>query len=332
MQLILNFFNHSILVTSNEASLIEKLKEEFHYFEAEVSLPEKTVLHLAFSAPDPIPAMTAVKILEEAIIYHQGSLQYIDYSGEALTLWDTAHKNIRISSLNPDRLFELAFLAIHSHAGQALDRSGYCRVHALGVSFKKRNALIMLPSKGGKSTLLQHLFEIPGIKIISDDIPLIDKEGRVHAFPSKISLSEKPQSGILSTLKWHEFKRKHFPPKWMASLSQQSSLIEHHAENNSTLLIAGFRLSSGPSRLMRVNSFKMIKPLLEHMILGFGLPQILELFLTFRPKDAVKLIQHALLRSRSSINLVLKSECYHFYMGPDKTKNAQMIMDVLNVP
>lgn len=325
----LDFHHHIILVRCNESLLLKKLEQEFHFFISSENPAPGIEIDLHLEAPPEMPSMVASKLLENAVVYRLGSRQYVDYFGEALTIWDQSEKKVEIFSTNHERMYELAFLAIHSLLGQELDRDGLVRLHAVAVSLNHTNAIVMLPSKGGKSTLLQNLIDNPEIKIISDDMPLCDTQGRIYPFPSKMSLGESPTSGPLANLEWQEFKRHHYPTKWTASLSQMKDRLDHHPENNHNILIAGFRLSRGQSILSEVPKWKMIKPVMEHMILGIGLPQIIELFLKFNFNDLIKLPYHAAIRSVCAFQLVRKSKCYYFYMGPDKSYNAQQILDLM---
>jgi hypothetical protein len=329
LQLYLNFHDHIILVSCNEDAVCKKLEEEFHFFVVTEAAHVETTIDLKLEAVPEIPATQANKILETCVVYDIGSRRYIDYQGEALTIWDKMEDSVRVYSLNTDRLYELGFLSIHSLLGQNLDKKGICRIHGMAISLGSANALVMLPSKGGKSTLITHLLENPEVKIISDDMPLIDTSGFVHAFPSKISMNTPPVSGPLAQLKWTEFKRAFYPIKWTAGLSQMESRIERQSFHKKTLLMAGFRLSQGQTILTPVSRWKMISPMMEHMIMGFGLPQILEMFLHFNVLDIFKLAFHALVRTFCAIQLVRKSHCYYIYLGPDKTYNAQLILDQL---
>lgn len=329
LQLYLDFYHHSILVSGNEVSLIEKLREEFDFFvRPEVSHLDATVELFQEVSPE-IPSLVAVKILENASVYRLGQRQYIDY-GDALAIWDQFENTVKIYSQNTERLFELGFLAIHSLLGQGLEKRGLCRVHAMAVSLGNTNAVLMLPSKGGKSTLLGQLLEHPDIKIISDDMPLIDLNGYVHAFPSKISFTARPSEGFMAGLKWSEFVRAHYPPKWTAGLAGLKDKIERESPSHQTLLIAGKRLSQGRSLLSPISKWRMTGPLLEHMIIGLGLPQIIELFLKFKWTDIFKLMGHAFVRTFCAFQVARKSKCFFFYLGPDRNQNAQLILDLLH--
>lgn len=327
--LYLDFYHHIIAIDCSESSLVQKLKDEFHFFVREASLPAEYKIEVHLKEAPVIPSLVAVKLLEHAIVYRLGTRQYIDYFGEALTIWDSVEKTVQIFSQNPERLFELSFLAIHSILGQELDRDGLCRLHAVAVSINSVAAVVMLPSKGGKSTLLKNLLDNPEVKIISDDMPLCDLQGNLHSFPSKMSLGEKPMTGPLSELEWHEFKRHHFPAKWTASLAQMKDRLDANPSGKQLLLVSGYRLSSGQSLLSEVPKWKMISPMMEHMIIGIGLPQIIEMFLKFHFTDVFKMAWHAAIRTVCAFKMVRKARCYHFYMGPDKTYNAQLLLDLI---
>lgn len=329
MAFYLDFHHHIILVKGAPASVEEKLRSEFHYFLAPDSYPALTI-ELNCGILPPTPSLPVDKILETCLVYRLGKRKYVDYFGEALTIVDDDSKTISITSASEERLYELAFLTIHSRAGDLLDRAGYSRIHAMAVSYKNVNAVVMLPSKGGKSTLLTHLLENPDIKIIADDMPLVDRQGRILPFPSKISMTEKPETGELSRLRWNEFMRAHYPPKWTASLSAIPERLEIAPEKNPVLLIQGIRLSHGESLIAPAKKWQMIQPLMEHMIIGRGLPQIVEIFLDMKVTDIFKMAVHALLRTWCAMKLLLRSDTFTFYIGHDKSYNAQLLLNLLS--
>ncbi len=310
--------------------MLQKLREEFHFFIGpEVPRPQAEIT--LFLAPPPaVPPMLAVKLLENCTVYRQGRKRYLDYFGEALTIQDEHRRRVEIYSTDGARLFELAFLAVHSLLGEMLDLTGLVRLHGLGISLKRTSAVVLLPSKGGKSTLLTNVLRDPDVKIISDDMPLCDRRGRIHPFPSKISLETPPKEGPLSRLTWHEFRRRHYPPKWTASLGAIPERIDQQPEDKKLILVAGFRLSSGSSSLFPVERWKMLGPLLEHMVMGFGLPQILEMFLRFDLTDLPKLAHHGVVRAIYAFNLARNAKCYHFHLGPDRAQNSKLLLELMH--
>jgi hypothetical protein len=326
----LTFHHHSILVRSSERSLLQKIKEEFHFFHVDQTPKTSYVVDLFLTPTLPeIPEMVASKILEHVTIYQNGESKYLEYPDKSLTIWSPQNKKIDIFSDDISRLYELSFLCIHSVLGQELEVSGICRLHALGITIGQMNAIVMLPSRGGKSTLLQDLISDPEVKIISDDMPLCDYYGNIYPFPAKISLDKIPDSGPLSSLQWNEFKRFHYPPKWTLSLSQIKERISINSHKKKNILIHGLRISKEEGHILKVPKWKMIKPMMEHMIIGMGLPQILEMFLNFNYTDMLKLIYHGLIRTICALNLVRSSKCYYLYLGTNKALNAKVIRNIL---
>ena len=330
LNLYLNFYHHSIIVSCNEEVLIKKLQDEFNYFLAEkTEETPATLIEIFKEVPPELPSMIAVKVLDTCSVYKLGQRQYLRYYNGALAVLDKYEETVRLYSLDLDQLFELAYLAIHTKLAKELDLKGLCRMHCLGVSLGDLNALIMLPPKGGKSTLLAHLLDNPELKIIADDMTIIDLSGKIHAFPGSLGMDVKPEDGPLSKLSWTKFSRTQYPPKWFAGLSEFKTRIETHAENNKNLLIAGHRISQGQSILTPVKKWKMILPLFEHLIFGFGLPQVREMFLSFNFFDYLKLPYHLMIRCICALQLLRKSRCFYFYMGPDLPYNAQLILNQL---
>ncbi len=327
MNLYLNLHHYNILVSCEEEGLLKKIQDEFHFF----VVPEQPVIdtHIELTVgPCPeMPSMIAIKILETCSIYKIGSRQFIDYAGKAQTIWDHQEKLIQIYSEDFDRLYEIAFLSIHSVFGQNLEKRGVCRIHAVSFSIADVTTLVMLPPKGGKSTLLSYLLENPEVKIVADDMPLVNLKGEILPFPSKISMDEIPKEGVLSQLEWKEFKRTIYPAKWTTSLSQIKERLAFNPPQDKVLLIAGFRLSRGQSILTPVSKWKMLGPLMEHMITGMGLPQIVEMFLKFNFLDVFKLALHGCIRTICAIQLLRRSRSFYFYMGPDKAYNAQVLLE-----
>jgi hypothetical protein len=143
-------------------------------------------------------------------------------------------------------------------------------------------------------------------------------------------MTEKPESGELAKLNWNEFMRAHYPPKWTASLSSIPARLEISPEKNPVLLIQGVRLSHGESLIIPATKWQMISPLMEHMIIGRGLPQIIEIFLDMKFTDIFRMARHALLRTWCALALLLKSDTFIFYIGHDKSYNAQLLLNLLS--
>ena len=84
---------------------------------------------------------------------------------------------------------EAAYQYLLSRIGEHLDLKRRPRLHALGLVGGQGAVAVMLPSGGGKSTLALRALEAPGVKLLSEDTPLIDRRGRLHPFPLRIGIN-----------------------------------------------------------------------------------------------------------------------------------------------
>ena len=75
MQLYLQFHHYTIFVSSQEETLINKLREEFHFFLAEEPPRVHSTIELFRENAPELPSMLAVKILETCTVYKLGHRQ-----------------------------------------------------------------------------------------------------------------------------------------------------------------------------------------------------------------------------------------------------------------
>ena len=333
MAVILDFYSIIVELSGNDEEVIHRLSQEFRYFYpplGQISTPEiKIRFHDETFSPETLPALSAHKITQNAIVFRLGQTRYIQYQ-DAWSVFDENRLTADLYSRDKNILFELGYLAVHSLIGEKLESKGLIRLHAMALETANYQLLIMLPSRGGKSTLLTSLLEkYPNWKIISDDMPLISLSGEVYSFPSKISLDQPLQTGIWEKVSWEKFERASYPAKWMCSVMDLPHGISKNS-NKPILLIQGERLSSGQPLISQIGFLAMMKALSTHMIIGVGLPIILEYFLKFQFSDIFKLIYLGLKRMTAAIILSFKAKKLTFYLSPDKKKNIELLGKYLN--
>lgn len=329
MNFFINVKHLSILITCDEDELIKKLISEFHYFNSPQSTYPQFEIHLYLKDPPQIPELTAHKVLNHALIYQEKGNRYIDYQGRALI-----HQQGKIYSLyteDKDFLYELAFLTIHSLLGDLLEKLSLYRIHALAGTYKSRDFILMLPSGGGKSSMLNEFLQDPEFKLISDDSPLIDHLGVIHPFPTKISLNQIPSSGILKDYEWSLFNRSQYSPKHVLSLSHLEDRINPSPKDSAPLLILGQRSSFNEARILEMSTPETLKALLEHMIVGIGLPQVIEIFLSFKfIPDMYKMITSFIKRSSAGLALYRRSNHLKIILSKDIKANCQKIKEFID--
>jgi len=91
-------------------------------------------------------------------------------------------------------LAEILRLLVLSLTGEALDRAGFHRIHALAWSVQDKIFLFSAPSGGGKSTLAWvFLRQVPHGLILADETCLVSPGGEILALPLSLSLKKAPE-------------------------------------------------------------------------------------------------------------------------------------------
>jgi len=328
LAVILDFYSIIVEISGNDEEVIHRLSQEFRYFNTDKKAHSKIdiTIHINSNEFDhsSLPSIAAHKITQNALVYRLGEKRLINYH-KAWCLIDDERMVVDIHSPDKDSLFEIGYLTIHSLVGERLELKGLIRLHAMALETKNYQLIVMLPSRGGKSTLMTGLLEkYPHWKIISDDMPLITLSGGVKPFPSKISLDSPPESPLWKTVLWEKFSRVSYPPKWLCSVMDLPHGISENCKKP-IMLIQGERLSSGPPLMNKRGFFSMMRALLTHMVIGVGLPIILEYFLHFKFSDFFKLAHLGTKRILAAITLSLKAKKFTIYLSPDRQKNIDLL-------
>ena len=174
---------------SGDPALVEDLQRDFSFFRREVGRPHLSLVMVRQSYDrSSLPRLKATLQSPRNIVYRADGVMYGDYFGRALSVYHTAQRRWEIFSQDRDLAHEVAFLTILSRVGQHLDSVGLHRVHALGVAAGNRAVLVLLPMAGGKTTLALRLLNAGGVRLLSEDSPLLGPNGQVHPFPLRIGV------------------------------------------------------------------------------------------------------------------------------------------------
>jgi hypothetical protein len=332
-QLNINIYGSTIRVQSRDASSLDVLAAEFHYFlRSHTSTPD-FILTLIPSAPPAglLPALAVTRISKNSITYDEGPRRWNDYFGKALSCYDYGAKEGVLYSADPDRMHEIAYLMVLSLTGKDLDLRGWHKVHACAIRYKGRDAVIMLPSGGGKTTLLLELARLPGVALLSDDTPLVDELGRVHPFPLRIGVEHLPGHLAHRQGEFHLFHRQHYCDKWLIPLDQLGPPIAE-GPSAQVLLLMGRRHNDLRPVIFSVGPLTMLRGLIEHMVVGIGLPMVVEYFIRHTWRDWGTLARVALKRAWAAVRLQQHSRSFVFVMGTDPALNARALLEQMERP
>ncbi len=279
-----------------------------------------------------MPSLVASMQTTNAITYDLGGKRFCDYYGSAYTDIDFKKDISNVYGTEFDRVHEISYLLILSRAGKKLDTLGLHKLHAFAVSFEEVAFVCMMPSKGGKSTLLIELLKDSRVKMISDDIPLVDTWGRIHAFPLKLGLNEKPKNFNIDNEaeNLYSMKRAFFGEKFLICTRGLPGKIEKTEKVFDKIILAeAFRYNSVASLILDSSWLKTSKGLFKHGVLGLGSPIILEYFWQTGVRDFVIKSIIFLLRAFAFGMLGFRAKKIKIYSGKRPDETAKEIIKYL---
>ena len=323
-----NFYGFKIQVQTESIVIEQKLKVDFNYFVQDfIEKPNLNItIELKEDLSNCVPEnLVATKQSFNSISYDVGAVRYNDYYGEVVTKFDYQNETCTVYGLDEGRIHEVVYLVILSRQGKWFDRNGMHKIHAMGVSKDNRNMLLMLPMKGGKTTTFTKFLEDESYQIISDDSPVIKLNGDIKLFPIRLGVEQVPRYENLLNSIPSEFKselsRKQYGTKNLVDLTYYKSRLQSIGERN--ILVQGIRSNSKKFEIKKINKFQMFQHLITNMIVGIGLPMIIEYFLESSLRDKVVNLKILISRTIAAVNLLMSSDCYLAYLGTDIDANVR---------
>lgn len=317
-----DFYGTSVRLASESAEVLDALRRDFAYFES--SGPERADIGLTLAVGRfpggrrglPLFRARDYRVFDSArgraILYEDGAAAVHDFSRERGRVW----------AASAERLHELGYLAVLSRVGEALDRRGLHRVHALGIVSAGRAALLLLPEGGGKSTLALEIWRASRAGFLSEDTPLIDRRGRVLAFPLRWGFRDSADLGDVPTAMIRPFSRRRRAAKRLVDVGFFAERIVPQAPLR--WLIVGRR--GRRDRLAAAGRAETAGALATSLVAGVGVPQMSEYLL--RPGAAGGLAGVAWSRARAAAGL-LGARRVAFELGGDPRRSARALLSFL---
>ncbi len=275
----------------------------------------------------PMPDLRETMRGPHFVAFDDGTTRYIKYGKEALLIYDYAGEEGELIAINEDVAYERLYLACLSRIGIRLDRQGLHRVHALAISDNKRAHLFLMPPGTGKSTLgLSLLTKHPSLRLVSDDTPVINAKGDVLPFHFRIGIEN---SEVVASVpdQYKRAARYGNKLKTLIDVRHFESQLEPAAVSPATVCIGFWTTSSVPS-IVKANWLTAMTYMFRDCVIGFGIPQVAEIFL--RRGDFFEKVGIALSRLRAALALAGRSRCYNLYLCNDPAKNADAVYELIS--
>jgi hypothetical protein len=323
----INIYGSTIRVQSEKTQCLEILKKEFRYFlsESDTNPRYLLTLHHAAAPAGVMPKLIANRVSQNSLTYDEGPRRWNDYFGKALSCYDYEMQEGVLYAENEDVLHEIAYLMILSLTGKELDQHGRHKIHACAFRYRGIDAIVMLPSKGGKTTLFLELAQHPGVSLISDDTPLIDEQGHVHPFPLRLGVEVIPDFLQARAKNFSLFRRQNFSDKWLIGLDELGAPLALEAGARARLFI-GMRHNDLVPAFVPASTLQTSRALMEHMVIGIGLPIVLEYFVRHTWSDWWQLAKIGVRRMGAAWRLQNKGRAHYFLMGKNPTLNAEALL------
>jgi hypothetical protein len=328
MRACFDFYGLTIEVSCTVRELVEEVRRDFAYFQVP---PREGQLRVEIRLQAPpyseLPAIPASFLTPRNICFHNGKLSYIDYFGRGLAVFDRHARQCTIYGTDRELVHEIAYLFLLSSVGQYLDQRRLHRVHALGVSYRGRGLLLLLPSGGGKSTMALHLLKRPEVLLLGEDTPLIDRHGRILPFPLRLGVRLGQQTGIppqyLRTV-----QRMEFDPKTLIDIDFFQDRVGKEVEPFAILV--GERNLGNVSEITPLARRRALQALLKYVVVGLGVYQGMEFVLERGVREVLGKGEIAASRLYNSLRLLARAPSYRFVLGRDTTKNFETLLEFCN--
>jgi hypothetical protein len=323
----LNFdvYGYRFSLSGAPEEAIEGVSQDFAFFAAPAAAASVMVeLYDQDPPQDSLPATDAVVYTPRNVVYRSGGRRYIDYHGGALGVQEERTGNLKLYSRDPNLSYEAAYLYLLSQIGQHLDQRGMHRIHALGVEIRNRAVLILLPTGGGKSTLGLHLMKFPEVRILSDDSPFLDRQGRSFAYPLRIGLLPGSEDSVPPQHR-RVIQRMEFGPKHSVNYTFFKDRVCAWADPG--LVLLGARTLQRDCRIEELGTLAGLRACLANCVVGVGIFQGLEFILESSGWELMKHFGTGISRFRNSAQLVRRSRVCRVHLGVDADLNARTVLD-----
>ena len=321
------FYGLGVDISSTDAALIDQVRRDFVYFHRpERGGTEHFALRLHVDPPSyaGLPTIPAAFLTPRNVCFRDTTRTYIDYFGQALGVFERDARTYDVTSTDTEMLHEIAYLFLLSTVGEHLDAHGIHRLHALAMSHRGRGLLLALPSGGGKSTMALSLLAQPEFKLIAEDTPLIDRQGRILPFPLRIGVRPEQKVDVppqyLRTV-----NRMEFDPKTLIDLEYFRDKLGSGPTDPAALLI-GQRNLGEVSRIEPLPRRKALRSLVNHLIIGLGVYQGMEFLLERGVHEVAGRLGVAASRLYNSVQLLRRAPSYRFVLGRNRQQNLDTLL------
>jgi hypothetical protein len=328
----LDVYGLGIAVGGDWPEVVDQVRLDFAWFElpAAPAPPVADVeIRIEHRAPDfdALGDGVASFVTPRNVVYQDGERTIVDYFGRAVTVVDRAAGRVVVQGEDEHLVHEAAYHFLLSRIGEHLEARGLTRLHALGMSGGQGAVAVMLPSGGGKSTLALRALREEGVRLLSEDSPLIDRRGNAHPFPLRIAVNP-TDAATLPDGTVRRMDRMEFHPKLVLDLEAFSDRVESRPQPLRHLVIGRRSLGTDAS-LEPVSRRSAVSTLIREAIVGVGIYQGMEFVLQHGMRDVVGKVGVAANRTTCCAGVLARARVWRLTVGRDHARNWDALAPLL---
>ncbi|MBN1823103.1 MAG: hypothetical protein JW803_02160 [Endomicrobiales bacterium] len=322
-----SFYGIRVSVTG-DGKIAERLSRDFSFFLKDSGAEADIKVTVKLDVPDPAGIKHAglSHTFGDIRVFDEGQVRRIDYSGEALSVYDYASDSCTITSHNSDLLHELAYLVVLSRLGEFLDLRGIHRMHAAGFELGGQGFACLMPQAGGKTTLLLELMKNEKVKLLSDDTCLLDGSMRIVPFPLRIGVNPAARVEVPERFLGYMVRRK-YGPKKLIDVAFFKDRIS--SGNKLRAVFIGKRVPAGACRISKIGKLQTFLYLTRDCVIGAGIAQMREYFIRFNARDVLKKAFILFSRVKTCLKAAACVPAFEVRLGPDSSGNANALIAFL---
>ena len=167
-----------------------------------------------------------------------------------------------------------------------------------------------------------------GLGILSDDSPVVTREGRMLAFPLRVGLRSRAFARDVPEGNLSEFPRRGRPTKTMVSVDFFADRISASADISALLL--GSRGGAAPPLIRRASRARALGALAEGMVVGRGIAQMSEYVLRAESSHLLLWASIGISRLRAAVETVLRVPAYDFVLSGNARDDVRVLEEFLS--
>lgn len=324
----LNIYGERIAVESFDSKITSDLAADFHYFlTPSFDFAEKDVFHLQVLPAKKRPAfwIPVFKTKRSTLFFSSVQERKVCFFEKAWVRYRFEERKCTVYCDTSDIAYETVYMVLLSYAGERLDTTMLHRIHGMGFTFRGKGAILLAPSGGGKSTLALELIKRKEFGLLSDDTPILTKQGKMKAFPQRIATKESPEVDKKFV---RTFKRVEHGEKYVIGGGFFEEKIEPEAKVDWLLLMDSERTAF--PQVDESARLSAIWPLFKWLVIGYETPQIWELYLRGSRQDLKEKAKIFARRCRVAGELLLQARVARVCSSSDPKKTEEAVIDFLN--